>query len=184
MPTTCQKGMDQSNMVVHASSQLHMHDVVFHVIFGSDLYCTLEFVRASAIRLHSLTQCQFLVSMMNSIMSQPCHGPDAVRALFFLFLNVDMVLKEYVCNPSDKKAFAAAMNIKYRGGGGEQHRQQVKALQKMHAWSMVGTRPMHDAKARRFFTVLHDKIVSTWLQDERLHASDLVRMVKEEYLVC
>ena len=43
---------------------------------------------------------------------------------------------------------------------------------------------MHAAKARRFFTVLHDKIVRMWLQDERLNASDFMRMVKEEYLVC
>jgi hypothetical protein len=188
----------QGVVVVHASSQLHMHDVIFHVIFGSDMYSTLEFVRASAIRLHSITQCKFLVSMMNSVMEQvqqqqyplqdSCrHGPDSVKALFFLFLNVDMVLKEYVCNPCDKKAFATAMNIKYKGSGGSSGcpaAEQAKVLQRMHAWSMVGTRPIHDAKARRFFTALHDRIVCAWLQDERLQPSDLVHMVKEEYLVC
>jgi hypothetical protein len=181
-------------VVVHSSAQLHMHDVIFHIIFGSDIYGTLEFVRASAVRLHSITRCQFLVSMMNCITGQmqqlnpsdqhALHGPDTVRALFFLFLNVDMVLKEYVCNPCDKKAFATAMNIKYKGGGSNISAEQLKILQRMHAWSMVGTRPMHDAKARRFFTTLHDKIVCEWLQDERLHPSDLMHMVKEEYLVC
>lgn len=201
----------QTAVVVHASSQLHMHDVIFHVIFGSDLYSILEFVRASAVRLHSITECQFLVAMMNSVIAQVTHqhsttecfqrcGPDTVKALFFLFLNVDMVLKEYICNPTDRRAFAAAMNIRYRparlgaatgGGGGskgnkqqQEEEQQHQALERMHAWSMIGTKPMNAAKGRRFFTVLHDKIVRMWLQDQRLHASDLVRMVKEEYLVC
>ena len=93
-----------------------MHDVVFHTIFGSDLYCTLEFVHASAVLLHSITQCKFLVGMMNAVVSQmnarsrhpPCAssheglaacGPDVIKALFFLFMNIDMVLKEYVCDP-------------------------------------------------------------------------------------
>lgn len=44
-------------------------------------------------------------------------------------------------------------------------------------------RPMDPAKGRRFFTVLRDSIIKLWMQDERLHASDLVQMVKEEYLV-
>ena len=47
----------------------------------------------------------------------------------------------------------------------------------------MGTRAMDPAKARRFFTVLHDSIVKLWLQDERLQPSDLVQMVKGEYLV-
>jgi hypothetical protein len=49
---------------------------------------------------------------------------------------------------------------------------------------MMGTRAMDPAKGRRFFAMLHDSIIKLWLQDERLHASDLVQMVKEEYLVC
>ncbi len=40
-------------------------------------------------------------------------APDTVKALFFLFLNVDMVLKNYVCTPSSVDAFAEAMNIKW-----------------------------------------------------------------------
>lgn len=42
---------------------------------------------------------------------------------------------------------------------------------------------MDPAKGRRFFAVLHDSIIKLWMQDERLSASDLVQMVKEEYLV-
>ena len=90
-----------------------------------------------------------------------------------------MVLKEYVCNPSCIKAFAAAMNCTLPSGKSETE----NYLKRLHAWSMMGTRAMDAAKARRFFTMLHDSIVKLWLQDERLHASDLVQMVKEEYLV-
>ena len=80
-------------------------------------------------------------------------------------------------------------------------------LQKLHAWKTMGMRGMDPAKARSFFTVLHDNIIYTWMQDERLHAGflcnlhpcflwcldvtgkcvsagDLLQMVKEEYLVC
>ena len=188
-----------------------MHDVIFHIIFGSDLETVLEFVHASAVRLYSITQCSFLVPMMDSIMAQRAarqqqqqhhhagrceahgfmmapaasHGPDVLKALFFLFLNVDMVLKDYVCEPNNKRAFAAAMNIKWSSVvKSRQQRSDEDLLERLHAWSMIGTLPMNAAKARRFFTVLHDDIVRTWLQDERLHASDLVRMVKEQYLIC
>lgn len=195
--------------VIHASSQMHMHDVVFHVIFGSDIQGIYELVHASAVRLHSITQCPFLSSMMNTIASErgslatrsssqmldrsACHvkhGPDLIKALFFLFMNVDMVLKEYVCNPGCKKAFAAAMNAKRADNAKRTdsashngHQRDGSVLHRTHAWSMMGTRAMDPAKARRFFVVLHDSIIKLWLQDERLCASDLVQMVKEEYLV-
>ncbi len=170
-----------------------MHDVVFHVIFGSDARSVLDFVQASAARVHSIAQCPFLAGMIRSILDDRFKGgPDVVKALFFLLLNVDMVLKEYVCNPGCVKAFAAAMNIishanQEKAAETKKRRlddSQQQQLARLHAWSMLGTRPMDPAKARRFFTVLHDSIVKMWLQDERLHASDLVQMVKEEYLVC
>ena len=201
--------------VFHASTQLHLHDVVFHVIFGSDISGIFELVHASAIRLHSITHCPFLSKMMNTVISErnQCasldssaaftrFSADLVKALFFLFMNVDMVLKEYVCNPGCKKAFAAAMNAKRlddsgcapsasaaagasaSSTGAASSGAQQSILHRTHAWSMMGTRPMDPAKARRFFAMLHDSIIKLWLQDERLHASDLVQMVKEEYLVC
>lgn len=176
----------QAAVVLQASAQMHMHDVVFHVIFGADARSIWDFVQASAVRLHSITQCPFLASMIRGMAAQQ-HALDAIKALFFLLLNVDMVLKEYVCSPGCVKAFAAAMNVR-RPAAAERGKRKAadddEPLARMHAWSMIGTRAMDPAKARRFFTVLHDSIVKMWLQDERLHASDLVQMVKEEYLVC
>lgn len=180
-------------MVVHASTQMNMHDMIFHVIFGSDIPCTMQFVRASAHRLYSITQCPFLAGMMQSIdRGEECRsfargrgiGDDVIRALFFLLLNVDDVLKRYVCMPGSIKAFAEAMNICIKGNGTNAHDDQnIAMLRRMHAWSMMGTKPLDVAKGKRFFVVLHDSIVKLWMQDERLHASDLVQMVKEEYLV-
>jgi hypothetical protein len=171
--------------VVHASSQLGMHSIIFYVIFGSDMQGTLEFVHASAVRLHSITQCKFLAGMMSHVMQNSASiAPDIVKALFFLFLNVDMVLKNYVCTPSSVDAFAEAMNIRVpKVNGGNARKRQVEMLGRMHAWSMIGTRGMDHAKARRFFTALHDSVVRRWMQDERLNAADLVRMVKDEFLV-
>lgn len=160
-------------MNVQLIQQHHAHDILFHTIFGQDLDAIMEFVHASAVRLHSIVQCEFLANMMNSLMAAKSCSPDMLKALFFLFLNVDMVLKEYVCNPASKQAFAAAMNVKPSAAG----------LDRLHSWSMIGTKQIAAAKARGFFKALHDKIVKSWLQDERLTPSDLVRMVRDEYLV-
>lgn len=165
-----------SAAVIHTESQIHMHDVIFHVIFGSDVAGTLELVQASAVRVHSITHCPFLAGMMQRMTVE---STDEVKALFFLLLNVDMVLKEYICKPGCVKTFSSAMNIK-KSTENSMHQQK---LEKMHAWSMMGMRGLDPAKGTRFFTVLHYSLVKTWLQDERLVARDLLQMVKTEYLV-
>ena len=48
----------------------------------------------------------------------------------------------------EQEAFAAAMNVQSNAEG----------LDKLHAWSMVGTKQIAAAKARGFFRVLHDKV--------------------------
>lgn len=160
-------------MSIQLVQQHHAHDILFHTIFGHDIEAITEFVHASAVRLHAIVQCKFLASMMDSIIASKQRSADTVKVLFFLFLNVDIVLKEYVCNPGNKAAFAAAMNV----------RADCAGLDKLHAWSMVGTRQIAAAKARPFFKTLRDSLVKNWLQDERLNASDFLRMVKDEYLV-
>ena len=114
--------------------------------------------------------------MIDSIVATPKHqrSPEVLKTLFFLFLNVDMPLKNYVCNPSDKELFAAAMNFPSKSN--------LDGLDKLHAWSMVGVGKIGKEKAKLFFTVLHGKLVKTWLQDERLTPSDFVRMVREDYI--
>lgn len=164
-------------MSVVLLQQHQAHDILFHTLFGSDMDAISEFVFASAVRLHAIVKCEFLAAMMDGVVTRREKGQDCIKALFFLFLNVDMVLKEYVCAPGSRAAFAAAMNIKLSPNSKDD------GLEKLHAWSMVGTKQMDAAKARGFFRVLHDKLVKNWLQDERLTASDFVRMVRDEYLV-
>lgn len=154
-----------------------MHDVIFHIIFGADVAGTMELVQASAMRIHSITHCPFLAGMVQQMTAK--RNADDVKALFFLLLNVDMVLKEYVCKPGCIKAFSAAMNIRKKGTDAAARAQ----LEKMHAWSMMGMRALDPAKGTRFFTVLNGSLVKMWLQDERLLARDLLQMVRSEYLV-
>lgn len=149
-----------------------MHDILFHVIFGHDADTILEFLHASAARLQYIVQCQYLASTMEVVMQRKL-PLDTLKALFFLFLNVDMVLKKYVCDTGSKHAFAEAMNTEANAEG----------LNKLHAWSMVGTRPISRDKARTFFVALHDKVVKKWLQDERKNPRDLLEAVRDEYLV-
>jgi hypothetical protein len=52
---------------IHASSQLHMHDIIFHVIFGSDFESIFQMVSSSAARIHSVTNCPFLHAMMKEV---------------------------------------------------------------------------------------------------------------------
>lgn len=182
IPTTCEadRATSQSQASTALLQQHNAHDILFHVIFGHDLDTITEFVHASSVRLYTIVKCDFLASMMDNVMLAGRSGgntratsADTLKALFFLLLNVDMVLKEYVCNPCSKPCFAAAMNVK----------PSCEGVDRMHAWSMVGTRRIQPAKARGFFKVLHDRVVKKWMQDERLTPTDLVRMVKDEYLV-
>ena len=154
-----------------------MHDIIFHVIFGHDYNTILEFVNSSAARLNSICQCKYLQATMQAIQQQNEKGQhvpiDVLKAMFFLFLNVDMILKDYICNPGSRDAFAAAMNAK----------RNSPSLDKMHAWSMVGTRCISAEKAINFFTALNKRVVKQWLQDERKGPMELLNAVKDEYLV-
>jgi hypothetical protein len=167
--TCIQRGWE---VVIHMA----MHDILFHVIFGHDRSMIREFLQASSARLQSIVHCRYLESTMEVIL-HPERGQevplDTLKALFFLFLNVDMVLKNYVCKTNSRDDFAAAMNM----------RRNSPDLNKLHAWSMVGTRAISQGKAVSFFVALHNVVVKQWLQDERRNPSDLVEAVKDQYLV-
>ena len=189
--------MCRMSAIIHTN----MHDVIFHVIFGCDHSSTLEMVHASAVRLHSITGCKLLSSMMDQLLQRqhstvpnpnqlgathlPSQDPgqtccprdqgvwtrldpeqgmptDVVKALFFLFLNVDMVLKEFVCNPGNQAAFAAAMNVRVPPGRKRQAENEA-ALRNLHAWRLMGTKPMPSDKALNFFVSLHSKVRSVFL---------------------
>lgn len=131
-----------------------------------------DFIRGGASRLYSLTGYEKLPQMIAQVNSKGIElGMDKLRALFFLILNVDMPLKEYICSPGDKNLYAIALAVK-----------PDETLEKRHSYSMVGTKPMSKEKARRFMLELRD-LVNAWLSNEALTCYDLVSKIKEEYLV-
>lgn len=123
-------------MICAAST--HTHDMLFHVIFGQDDIMMTEFVRAGASRLHSITKCEQLGEMVSIITQQRGTFPmDRLRCLFFLILNVDMPLKEYICDPQSKSKYATALGIK-----------ASEVSESQHSYSMIGTKPIAKEKAR------------------------------------
>lgn len=150
------------------------HDLLFHVIYGHDPGLIAEFVLAGAARLHSLTGCPELEVVAAAVSSGAggAVGMDTLRALFFLVLNVDMPIKEYICSPGDRGLYATAVGVP----------RDSPRLEAMHSYSVLGTRPMERPRARRFMLELGG-LVRAWLSNEALTPSDLMDKVKEEYLV-
>jgi hypothetical protein len=158
-------------MICAASS--HKHDILFHVIYGNDEKMIVDFIRAGASRLYSLTGCDELNKMVGEIVYNTSQvGINKIRALFFIILNVDMPLKEYICEPNSLDLYAIALGIPKNSND----------INLMHSYSMIGTKPMDHGKARRFMLELGD-IIRSWLSNETLTLSDLATKVKEEYLV-
>lgn len=155
----------------HAVPSIQLHDILFHVLFGCDTEMMAEFVHAAGCRLYSLTGVNELARTLKEVVqNRNGIGVDRLRALFFLFLNMDMPLKEYVCDPGSVESFAAALNIP-----------MDEAVQR-HSYSMVGTKPLSKEKARRFVLEMRE-ICKAWLSKETSTCSDFVGIVRQEYLV-
>tara|TARA_Y100000389_G_C17171066_1_gene369176 strand:- start:46 stop:513 length:468 start_codon:yes stop_codon:yes gene_type:complete len=146
-------------------------DVLFHVLYGDDMQSVREMCHVIAQRLYSITNCKELVDSMNKVMKgQGDVAPDQLRAFFFMLLNMDVYMKEWMCKIDDEKLFAKAFIVK------------EEDVRKLHAYSLVGTNNMCRGKALLFFTSLR-KIVQDWMSVEMLTACNFVERVKEEYLV-
>lgn len=183
-------------MICAAST--HTRDILFHVIYGNDEKMIVDFIRAGASRLviiiiirliadyeveiktattrrlYSITGCEDLNKMVGEIVNRTEEvGINKLRALFFIVLNMDMPLKEYICEPNDVKLYSVAMGLPSSS---------KNDVSLMHSYSMIGTKKMEPPKAKRFMLELRDSI-NSWLANERLTCSDLVTKIKEEYLV-
>lgn len=156
--------------------QLCSKDIVFHMIFGDDADSMLEFIHAMAQRAYSLTESQHLRDGVSRALHEGrAMGRDRMRALFFMLLNMDMPVKEYICEPSDRGLFAAALNLSAK-------KKDAAELDRMHSRCMLGTRAIEPEKARRFFDALR-RVVCAWMATEVLTPAQLVKDVREEYLV-
>lgn len=149
------------------------HDMLFHMVYGENREIMYEFILASAQRLYSLTKNQMMDRMMRDMTENKNmeSSLQQTRALFFLFLNVDMQLKEYVCDTSDKKLLAMALNI------------QPQNIGEKKASGMLGANKPPAEKLVNFFTSLSTQIVPTWMQNQSLTQTDLVNVIREEYVI-
>lgn len=135
-------------------------------------------VLASCNRMYSITECKDVEQVIVTMCAdRGAVSPDRMRALFFLLLNVDMCLKEYICSPGNFDLYLTAFSFHDRG-----KREDRAALQRRHLFATVGVEPMQEGKARCFMTSLR-RVVNDWLADEALSCADLIQVVKEEYLV-
>jgi hypothetical protein len=148
------------------------HDMLFHMVYGDNRVVTMEFIYACAQRLYSLTQNKMLSETIFRVMTTPeSVSLQQSRALFFLLLNVDMPLKEYICDTSDKNLLAKALNIPLTDVASKQ------------SYVMTGAHKADQPKLRSFFLKLSHEIVPNWMQNQGLTFSDLVETIKEEYII-
>ena len=103
-------------------------------------------------------------------------GRDQPRCMFFLFLNVDMPLKEYICDPSNVDLYLDAFNCS------KSATEYVEHMRRKHYFDNVRVCPLEQSKAITFYKELRGAC-NRWLSDESLTCSDFVHMVKELYLV-
>jgi hypothetical protein len=142
------------------------------MVYGDNREVMMEFIHASAQRLYSLTNNKLL----SETIFQAMHTPQAVslqqwRALFFLLLNVDMQMKEYICDTSQRALLALALNI------------PLTDITSKHSYVMIGAYKSDPQKLQSFFLKLSHEIVPNWLQNQGLTFNDLVDTVREEYII-
>jgi hypothetical protein len=148
------------------------HDMLFHVVYGDDRMVMMEFIHACAQRLYSLTNNTMLSETIFHVMNTPQSVSLAQsRALFFLLLNVDMPLKEYVCDTFNKELLAKALNIPLTDVASKQ------------SYAMIGAHKADPPKLQSFFWKLSHEIVPNWMQNQGLTFSDLVETIREEYII-
>jgi hypothetical protein len=133
----------------------------------------MEFIVASAQRQYSLTDNTSLSEMMGRMLQHPqMVSLQDSRAMFFLLLNVDMPLKEYVCDTQNKERLAVALNLT-----------TVSEATGKHAYAMTGARTPDCPKLESFFVKLSSDIVPKWLQNQSLSINDFVHTIRNEYIV-
>lgn len=145
--------------------------MLFHVLYGKNTEMVVEFIYASSCRLYGITKNEELRSTVYRVMELKDRvGDDRLRAMFFLLFNVDMQLKEYVCDVGNESLYSAALNL-----------ESIDSRPR-HSYSMVGTRCICPRKAEGFMRNLKP-VIDHWLSNEALNCSDLITKIKEEYLV-
>jgi hypothetical protein len=132
----------------------------------------MEFIHTSAQRLFSLTNNQMLSETIFHVMNTPQSvSLQQSRALFFLLLNVDMTMKEYISNTRDRDLLAKALNIPW------------SEIASKQAYVMTGSHKADKAKLHSFVLKLSHDIIPSWMQNQGLTFNDLVETIREEYII-
>jgi hypothetical protein len=149
------------------------HEMLFHLVYGENKDILMEFIFAAAQRQYSLTENISISETVRRMVENPeLVSLQQYRGMFFLLLNIDMPLKEYVCDTQNRELLAAALNLT-----------NTPETNGKHAYVMTGTKQAEPLKLENFFGTLSTQIVPNWLQNEGLTISDLVNTIREEYVV-
>jgi hypothetical protein len=147
--------------------------MLFHIVYGEDKEILMELIYASSQRIFSLTCNKMLNQTVEDIFkSSAPPSLQKLRALFFILLNIDIQLKEYVCDTSNRKLFSEALNT------------PPCDITSKKCYVLTGTRTGDAKKLSSFFIVLKNEIIPNWLQDQELTVSDLVNAIREQYIIC
>jgi hypothetical protein len=142
------------------------------MVYGDNREVMIEFIHASAQRMYSLTQNKQLSdTMFHAIQNPTVVSLQQYRALFFLLLNVDMQMKEYVCDTVDANLLAIALNI------------PPVEIRSKQSYVMTGARKPSALKLESFFHKLSREIVPNWLQNQGAILDDLINTIREEYII-
>jgi hypothetical protein len=147
------------------------HEFLFHVLYGESTDIIIEFIIGSAQRLYSLTDNTVLRGMVQEMVVSRDWSLQKLRALFFLLLNVDMQLKDYICDTGNPKLLAIALGV------------PLDTIGSHKSSAMVGAMQANPLKLSRFLRALSLDIVPAWCQNQTLTAMDLVGVITEEYVV-
>ena len=162
------------------------HDILFHVFYGDDIASLIMYIHAMGQRLYALTISSDIECALSTIMRHRGRvGTDRLKALFITMLNMDMPMKEYICNPNCKNFQAVAFNlapqpqksgIGMSGGGIDA---SINRALDAHS---LGVSDFPAPRAARFYVALR-AIVNLWMANEYMAPADLLKLTRDEYLV-
>jgi len=146
------------------------HEFLFHIFFNSNQQALLLFLDGSCRRLYQITGNKRLEKMRIHLKENAEAWPsDKLRVLFALLLNVDMVLKEFTCDTSNKALLADCLCV------------PVSALPKDEITLMCQSSQASPEKLRGFFKLLRS-LVKSFLPDQMWGYWAWMRCVTSEYV--
>lgn len=141
------------------------------MLYGDNRNEMLLFVAASCTRLWQITHNARLERLHASLVQESGKWPiDKLRSLFILLLNVDPVLKNFVCQSDDRKLLADCVQVAEGQVGSSD------------VYDMCQSARASPEKLRRFFELLSNKLVPEFLMDTQKSFNEFERKCRSEYV--